>query len=174
MATPDSSATAYAASTDLIARFDVRTVRELASDVDAPIDAADLATNDRVLACLKDASGMVEAACTVGERYTPDDLGTLTGVSLQLLKRLVCDLTIGLLFLARPDRKGEPPKVYLTALETLDDLSSGAKIFGFIEARQAGAPVRVDVETAADVERRNDLTIVAQRFFGRRVDRLNG
>jgi hypothetical protein len=97
-------------------RHDWRTIDQLASDAEAsnyrphpdPEQAkAALAQSARVLACLKDASGMVESAVAHGDAYTVEQLAALQGVSLSLLKRLVCDLAIGLLFLSRPDRKGE-------------------------------------------------------------------
>lgn len=173
MSTPSSGSDSYADSDDLIARYDVRSVIELASDDTTPIAESDLTTDPRVLACLQDASGMIEAACTVGRRYTPADLAALTGNSAQFLKRLCCDLAMGMLFLARPDRKGDPPKAYETALEFLKALSHGEWVFGLLESQNSGNLSHY-VETADDVENRHGLVVAARRFFSRRNNQAWG
>lgn len=170
MSTASSSSTAYASSADLIARYDKRAIRQLASDTETEVLDADLPTNTRVLACLNDASGMVEAAVTQAACYSLADLAALTGVGLAFLKRLVCDLTMGLLFLARPDREGAPPKAYDAALQTLQDLQDGKRVFGLVEAKEAGR-MDVNVETAQDVESRNGVVVMADRFFSTRGNR---
>lgn len=170
MATARSSSTGYADSDDLIARYDVRTIREYASDEDARVTAGSLSTNDRVTAALLGASGEVEAAVTIGGRYIPDDLDDLTGSSLAFLKDLVCALAMGRLFLSRPDRKGEPPQSVKDAREMLVALSEGAMVFGLVENQDAGK-VDVETETAAVVEARNGVVYVASPYFGRRNNR---
>lgn len=171
MPTASSSSTAYASSSDLSARFDVRTLRQLASDTGTPVEEAALSANTRLSTALLAASGMVEAACTAGKRYAPADLAALTGASAAYLKDIVCDLAMGRLWMARPAETGELPKCYTEAQKTLKDLRSGFLVFGLVEQQEAGNMEAVR-EYAADVDERDMVTTQAGRFFGRRANKV--
>lgn len=179
MATPASSATAYANFLDISYRYDPRTIGELASDTGVKLLPAQLANSDRLSKALLSASGMVEAACTVGKKYNIDlasginDLAALTGASEEFLKDIVCDLAMGRLFLARPDRAGEVPKAYEMALAHLEELRLGSLVFG-LSAQQAASNLDTHVETAAQVEDRGGIVYTASRLFGTRNNRLHG
>jgi phage gp36-like protein len=173
MPTPSSSSTAYASPADMKTRYDVRVLQELCSDSDTRISIGGLDTNERLLAALADASGLVESACFAGKAYQPTDLAALTGVSLAYLKRLVCDLAMGCLFLARPDRKGEPPKSTELALERLEQMRRGEMVFGLREQQGAGL-LDCHIEPASEVEARKGIVVEMGRFFSRRNNRLHG
>lgn len=112
-------------------------------------------------------------ACTLGERYTPTDLQTLTGASKSALQRLVCDLAIGFLYSRRPNVFGPPPKQFEMAIKTLDQLNAGRLVFGLVE-NQAAGKLSDRIERAAGVESRGMITTEMERFFGRRNNRLHG
>lgn len=170
MSTPNSGSTAYATTAQLSSRYDQRTLGDLASDTGTRVPANQLSTSQPILDALQDAAGMIEAACSVGNRYTPADLLTLTGNGAAFLTRLNCDLAIGLLFQRRPD-KGDPPKQVETAWRLLDALEAGHMVFGLLEAAEAGQPTDV-VETSQDVYNRNGVAVQMSKYFGRRVNTL--
>jgi phage gp36-like protein len=170
VSTPISNAAAYATSADFVARFDIRDVAQWVSDTGSPVSQASITTtpfNANLLAALADASGMVESACFVSDRYTPNDLTILNGNSLALLKRIVCGLAVGMLIERRPFLDREPPKVYEQALEWLDRLRKGERIFALQEAGDAGNPL-VTFTSQADLALRNPVSVQMYRFFGDR------
>lgn len=132
---------AYATVADMRERFDERTLSELVSDSGAAVDLADLNTDTNALTALDDASGIVEAALIVGGRYTAAQLAALTGNSLALLKRIVCQLAASQLEQRRfdfdPDRY---ERFTAWALEQLDKLRRGENLFNLddnVSASQA-------------------------------------
>ena len=169
--TPSSASTAYADVDALKARYDVRTLCQLASDTGVKLQPAQLATNTKVTKALLSASGMVEASCTRSGTYTPADLAALTGASKEFLIDIVCDLAMGRLFLSRPDRDGEPPQTYELAMKLLDELAAGVKVFGLLEQRDAQILTHT-VETPQVVEERAGIVYTARRLFGTRRDRM--
>lgn len=175
--TPISSLTAYADPDDLFERYDIRTIADLISVTGARVggtvpNPVTVAADPRLLTMMADASGMIEAAVLHAGRVTPADLAVLQGNGLAFLKRLVCDLTIGMLYQNRPD-KGAVPQQALNALKTLDDLKNGALIFGFQEQADAGL-LSAKTETAADVYHRHGIVAcAAHRYFGLRSDEMD-
>jgi phage gp36-like protein len=166
--TPLSSDTAFATPQDLVARFSVQDIRQWASDADLPLTVQGILTNVKVATALQDASGEIEAACLMSDKYQPQDLLNLTGNSLAKLKRLTCELAIGYLFENRLRRGDEdPPGVVVRAHETLERFRKGEWVFGFAEAGAAGLIGHM-VETPCDVATRNMVTRQAGRYFGRR------
>ncbi len=170
--TPNSSATAYAAPSDLFLRYDIRTIADLVSDTGSRLggspnpNAATVAASPRLLTLLLVNSGRVEASCVKGQRYLPTDLQALTGVSKQYLVQIVCALTMGDLFRARPDI-GKPDETYQEACESLKALADGEQIFAFVETEAAGV-MENQVNTPGDVENRFLTTVQMRRLFGRR------
>lgn len=71
MATIASGLTSYAAATDILARFDLRPLAQLLSDSGSPLEysPAGIAASTALTAILQEASGVLEAAALVGQRY---------------------------------------------------------------------------------------------------------
>jgi hypothetical protein len=170
--TVDSASDSYCPVEHFLKRYDRRTVADFVcyDNTDRNDVIAGLATNDVLLTMLRDASGMVEAACLMSRRYTPADLAALTGVTAHLLCRLVADLAMGLLIQFKPNLNVPYPASYQVALDTLERLSRGERIFSTVEHAQAGVVESV-VETPRDVDNRNMVTKISDRFFGRRSNR---
>lgn len=131
----------YAAASDLLARYDARTVGNLCSDNGVTVSAAALATDTRLQAALDDASGEIEAALMQGERYTTTDLAALTGNSLAYLKSICCKIAMAHLWQRRPyldDESAE--KSILAARAAIDRLRKGESIFNVAAVVAAGTP----------------------------------
>lgn len=165
--TPNSSATAYAAYSDLALTHDARQLGDLVLDNDTRAPASVLSANPVILAMLGQASGMVEMACFRGGRYSADDLQGLTGVSQQLLIKLVCELAFWNLTIRRhPDKPMSAMAIW--AFQTLESLGSGASIFSFVETEAAGNPLS-NLLTPQEALRIGLVSIAAERFYGRRT-----
>lgn len=168
MSTPTSGAAAYATVADLLIFHDWQQVADLASDDGTRPTKASLASNEILLRELKAASGLVESACLVAGRYTPADLAILTGNSAEYLKALVShlafwDLTQRRNPMANPD---EVPGAKV-ALDTLDRLREGHRIFGLIEVQDAGNPSLATIK-AGSLADQNRVIRRADRLFGYR------
>ena len=160
--------TAYAVPSDLTARYDVRDIAQWASDTGTPVSTASIATNVNVLAALADASGMVEAACLAADRYTVSDLQNLaggSGNSSNFIKRLTCDLAVGMLIERRYSYDRDLPRPCQQALVWLEELRAGKRIFAFQEVADAGNP-KVTYQSQSDIAKRNLASFQAARFFG--------
>lgn len=171
MSTPLSSSTPYATVADLLARYDARTVGDLAGDAGSRVSAADLADANtaggaNVAAALADASGQIEAACLRGGRYLPADLAALTGMSAKRLVRLTCRVTMLLLMERRPDSKW--PEWAKDVEAELDRVAKGERVFGLREVVDASVMGEV-VPPDAQPGPRPALSEVARRVFGRRA-----
>lgn len=166
---PLSSATTLCGVAEFLKRCDERSVAELVSDTNTPVDVSSLATDVNLAAALLDATGEVEAAAMHGCRYRPDDLAALTGAAQGRLQRLIARLALVYLYERRPDR-GPIPEVYKAVLDQLEQLRGGEMIFGTTETVAASVQDH-EVETSAVVESRNGTTFQASRFFGRRSNR---
>lgn len=138
--TPTSGASAYATPADFLARTDAGLLGDFVRDDGAQDSATQLLADTNLATALVDASGLVEAYCEAGGRYTVDDLQALTGNGLGLLKRIVCGLAIQFLRNRRGAiEPGQYPQ-YDFALRMLELLSEGAAIFPFAETAAAGLP----------------------------------
>lgn len=172
MSTPQSSLDAYATPTDMVIRHDARVIAQLCSDSNTALTQTALLTNPRLLEALRVGSGMLESACMVGGAYTPTDLQTILGtVSGSLIKAMVCDLALGDIW--RPERLGKIPDKVTVTLDQIELLRKGARVFGLLDQQNAGK-LSDYIETAADVENRRNVVIIASRFFGTRANQLNG
>jgi len=162
MPTPRSSSSAYATPDDMAARYDARTLCDLCSDTGSRLAPTALASSPRLLQILMDASGEVEAAAFVAGAYSPGDLAAMAGTaSGALLARLVCDLAMGMLFDARPDREGAAPKYAEAAEKKLEALRKGQRVFGLAAQQDAG------VASARDAGRGRLVETMGRFFFGR-------
>lgn len=155
---------AWSTSDDLLARYDVRRVCQLLADDGTAVLPANLPTNPNLLVLLDDATALVASAIYRGGKYTAVDVAAMDGKSYALLKRLVCDLTMGLLYQRRgysaEEVRAAVPS-YVSAQEMLDALAEGTRIFGTVQAAvDAGKPKRVQVD------RRKTLLTSTTRVFG--------
>lgn len=187
--TPSSGSSAYATPTDMITRYDFRTIGELLiDDENNTISDPSLITSPtgtyyaNLVTLLEDASGLVEAACTTAGNYVintsaspvRNDLAVLTGNSQNMLKRMVCALTLEYLWRRRPGRvTGKPPVEIEEARENLEKIRNGEWIFGILE-HQAAGQMNDYVETANDVYAREGPVEEMSRYFGQRNNITGG
>lgn len=150
----------YADGDDLIARFDVEVVGDLATDNRTPLLRQDIPTHANVLVALLDACGDVEAQIKVGGRYTVTHLETLDTNSTALLKRIVCTIAMANLFERRPGVHVEMAKaVRERADEYVAKLQNGQAIFGITDDEshvEATKPELVG-PTSVEIDTRNFL-----------------
>lgn len=166
--TPLSGDNSYCEASAFCDRYDWRTLAQYLSDTDTPLASRNDVEDSTILEILlKEASGMVEAAAMLGERYSPDDLSSLTGNSKELLCRIVSDLTIGKVIQRRPDLTSPPFKGVQDAMEFLGALSRGELIFGFEETSDAGH-MDHEIEDIDDVIAQRLPSWRARRLFWRR------
>lgn len=155
---------AFADPADMTDRFDAQTIADLLSDDGVPV--ANLSGNSKLAVLLADASGAVLAACAGAKLYAEDDLLALTGNSRALLKRIVCDLTMGFLIQRRPEKYGQ--EAVASARESaelyLDRLRKGDRVFDRAANVEAGLPT-TDGPTSIDLQRLNLITARTKNYF---------
>lgn len=162
---------AYADSSDLAARHDIRVICQLASDDDAPLSRADALDHEFVTTALADASGEVESALRRGGIYTVANLEALEGNSLAKLKRIVCLVAMALMLERRPGAFQEMAQAYLErADKQLAELAKGEKVFELDSHDDANYPT-IDGPTSLDYER---INTIADRMGGRYLPRREG
>jgi hypothetical protein len=139
-------------------------VRDLSSDDGHPV--TDLEHDPVCLSALEDASGQFVAAVLVARQYSPDDLVALTGNSLALRKRIVCDLAMVNLIARRPEKVGQQEfdAARQRAEAYLDRLRKGDRVFDVAGCLDAGLP-KVDGPTSVTVENLNLITTRTKRFY---------
>ena len=174
MSTPLSSVSSYATPAMLLLFKDARLIGDFVLDTGVREGSAALLTDPSVLNALSWASGQIESACVTGEKYTPTDLNSLTGVSQTYLQGLCCDLAFWKLLIRRYPTTGITEE-YRSAMEALEKLRLGERIFGLQAQAAAGLPSDA-FETQSQIDTAGLNTSIACRFYGRRgnVRRLNG
>lgn len=180
MSTPVSATVSYCTNAKFVQFYDIRTIGDWISDDGKRVTPAILlditTTPGKLLASLlQKASGMVESACLIGNRYSATDLANLTTAADRLaslssnsdilLQGLVADLAVWIMWSRRPNRDAQMPLQSQLALGTLEELRQGTRIFGLQEAMDAGLP-EDPVETPPDVVNRNMATYQMNRYFG--------
>lgn len=130
---------AYATPADLILRVRPETIADLVSDGPVRVTEDELETNDRLLAALDSASGEMDAALRVGNRYTTAALAALTGNSLAYRKQICGELAWAIL-LRRNGSPGEAESASKKAEAALESLRKGVNIFDLAENAEAGLP----------------------------------
>jgi len=164
---PNSSATAYATPAQLRLYKDLRLVGDLVLDNGTREGTTGAQDVDAViLQALNWASGEIESACLVANKYQPADLNALTGMSQASLVGLCCDLAFWKL-LGRRYPTMAITEEYRSAMEKLDRLRLGERIFGIQANMDAGLPSDKFVQQA-DIDRANLNTTIACRYYGRR------
>ena len=131
----------YAAPTDFFERYDVRDIGQLASDNGSEIPESALATDANVLTALDDASGDIDTALVVSNRYLTTELEGLTGNSLAKLKRITCDLAMAYMLGRRPAADPEKLEAFEKRATThLERLRNGENVFNLADQKSAGNP----------------------------------
>lgn len=178
MSTNLTSATSYLTPTLFVTEFyDARQCADLLSidgtrvgaggTAAAPtVDTAVVAADPKVQRALNVASGEVEKACLVGNRYSPTDLAGLEGMAQASLQGLVADLAFWQLLKWRYPAMQETD-TFKAAQETLQQLRDGSRIFGIQENADAGLPATTFV-TQQSIDTLNLNSTIARRFFGSR------
>lgn len=180
MPTPVSSLTPYATAADMLIRYDYTTVGQLLTDgrgtstpdISLILNPAQ-PEGAKLQTLLMRSSGLVESAAMMGGKYKPTDLQALIGNQLELLKSIVCDLTIFELYKRRPNLDAPIPPAYREAQSWLSALEDGTTIFGLQENIDA-THMQSQVETPCVVDQRNMWTRQAAPYFGRRGNRGGG
>lgn len=163
---------AYADALDLTSRFDERVIKDLLSDEGVPVES--LGGNRKLAAALDDASGRVDSALMVAQQYTTDDLEGLTGNSLALLKRIVCEVAMAYLMGRRPEVFGGDhyEAMQRAAEDFLERLRRGERVFPSVADNVAAGLPSVDGMTAVQYDRLNLIPDRTRRFYPSRGSRL--
>lgn len=163
----------YATPADLYKRHDIRLIQDLCQDDGVRPTRPAMLTDDIVEELLADASGDIELALLNGGKYTVDQLEALTGNSLQMLKRMTCDIGMAYLFDRRPTYKPEQAEKYRDVAErSLERLRKGENVFNLAANIEAGIQT-IQAAQLANYEFMN-LTVdqVGSRFYPPRYTRL--
>ena len=130
----------YATGEEFVQRYDVRLIGDLVKDDGVQASQTLIPTHPVVLALLGDASGAIDAALLVGNRYTPAQLADLSATAASFLRRLTSDLT--LIYLKRRRGRFDPEKDGALLKEinaTLDSLRKGEDLLLLADQTQAAA-----------------------------------
>lgn len=159
----------YANANDLLQRYDRNDIGDLISDAGNQASPIDFDGHPIITAALTDASGDLEAALFAGQRYTVDQLGELTGNSLNHLKRVTCDIAMTYLLRRRAGRDPEGLKAQLEIAEThLKRLRLGENVFNLDPQKDAGNP-SVGGPSAIDYQNLNLIRDRVKNYYPRRA-----
>ncbi len=142
----------YATGAQLVLRYDVRTLGQLASDTGVAVSPGAVAGDPVILAHLAQASGDIEAALLQGQRYTLTDLanvaadtaGAIYGNSNSFLARLCCDLAFASLWARRPwmkDNEEYALKAREASNAELDRMRRGERVLAIQAVAEAAVPL---------------------------------
>lgn len=163
---------AYATGNDLILRYDVDLIGDLATDDRRTLDRDEIATNAVVAAALSEASGQINSALIVGGAYKPADLAGLTGIDADYLAGLVCDLAMLRLFQRRPEATPDYAEaIRARVAELLEMLRIGRNVFNLAPTVDATI-LDHDGPTAVALSDRNGLAERMHRYFPQPASRL--
>jgi phage gp36-like protein len=148
----------YATPADLLARYNLQVIGQLASDTSTALTALQILTDPNVQAALDDAAGVIDGALLRGQRYSVVDLTTLTGNSLALLKRINCDGAFINLW-KRKSWDGQEERLD-RAMEDFEKmlrkLATGEEIFNVPSDIEAGVP-EITGPTSVEYEQLNTI-----------------
>lgn len=163
----------YASGADLIARYDVDQVGDLATDERETLDRANVADHLHVITALEDASSEVDAALLAGGRYTATQLQELTGSSASYLKSIVCGLAMAALHERRPEaiERDLIDRITKKARDSILSLRRGENVFGIVEVVDA-TRLQLSGPTALEIEDRNGMAERMHRYFPTTQSRL--
>jgi len=164
--------TAYATGADLVDRYDIDLISDLATDRET-VSRDEIVDHPRVSVALADASGEVEVAMLAGGRYTVEQLSSLTGNSVSHLKQIVCGLAVAALARRRPEAY---EREYIEAItkdarQAILSLRRGENLFGLTETIESSVP-EITGPSSINIQSRNDLSSRMERFFPAAAQRL--
>jgi hypothetical protein len=170
--TPITGTVPYCTVAQAVQFWDVRVCADLCndSDVTATVTPANIGTNPIALLLMSRASGRIDSACSVANRYQPSDLAKLVatgGTGADFLSGMVADLWFGALVRRRPDKGIDVPKEYEEAERLLEQLRHGELIYGFVEAETAGNIQSYEI-LATQLAENQLSTFTARRALGTR------
>lgn len=170
---------AYATGADLVKRYDVDLIGDLATDDRESLDRAAVPTHPHVVAALEDASGEIDVALMCGGKYTPQQLAamntnTVAGYSRQHLIRVTCAIAMQLLFERRPGLRPEMAEaIGKQSRAHVEALRRGDNVFGISENLDAGT-IHVETISAVEVDDLNLLPDRMPRYFPGSAQRTPG
>jgi phage gp36-like protein len=165
----------YAEPVDLSSRYDIRTIGQICTDDEQELSREDILANSNVLTALNSASGRVEAALRHGNRYSIEDLQSLTGNSTEHLKDIVCAIAMVRLLRRRPGSYTDLlAQVSADAEDYLKMLSAGYDVFSIdaqVEAGMISDDGNTNSENAFLLNIRNNVSDnMIGRYFPHRGD----
>ena len=150
----------YVTVAELLKRFDHRDIGGLVSDDNSQVLEPDLTLDAKLLTCIGDASGDIDAALLAGGRYIATDLEGLTGNALNKLRRMCSEITMFYLLDRRPLFNAERLESYEQMRNRhLKRLQSGENVFNLDEHVTAGV-ASVDGPSTQNF---NDLNLFRDR-----------
>lgn len=163
---------AHATIADLILRYDIREIGDMATDTDERLDEAAILASDIVQTVMDDAKSEVLSAVQRGGKYTVAQIEALTGDAENLLIRIECDVAMFYLYRRRgnnanPDKAAEQAK---QARRLLDMLVKGDAAFGTAEELAASTVEYIGL-TDRDYESIQLIRDRVQNYYPRRVSR---
>lgn len=163
----------YATGDDLVARYDVDQVGDLATDERETLQRDSVASHPHVVTALEDASGEVDAALLAGGRYTAEQLNGLSGSSASYLKSIVCGLAMAALHERRPEAIDAQVIERLTkkSKDAILSLRRGENVFGIVDVIEA-TRLQLSGPSVIELENRNGLPQRMNRFFPSTSSRL--
>ena len=177
--TPASATSPYCTPEQFLRWCDARTTGDLVRDDTTRATPTELLTDLVLLQFLQEASGRLESACFMGNRYSVDDLqalqepvnGLLTN-SAVMLAGIVAGVAAGELARRRPGVDiPESMKAKIDEGEkALELLSEGERILSFEQTARAGKMDEV-YDSPMNVYQRYGVTVQCQRLFGLRGNR---
>jgi phage gp36-like protein len=139
--------------------YDERRVQELLSDSGTEVAVGDIATDPLLEELIIAATGEINSVILQGRRYTVQNLqdiieaadnltDKMAQATVRVLNQLCADLVFGMLLARRgygPEAMEKMAPRYKTALQTLEDLYQGKKVFNLSATIEAGVPQIVKI-----------------------------
>ncbi len=180
--TPLTSQTPYGTVAFLTAICDVRTLGDYLGDEGVRLSPEDVLlsgsptggpfdTPGVLWLLMLAATGDIESAALVSDRYTPTDFQTILangGAAAAKLQEMWGGLTLQRVFERRPSKAPPELPTVVRANVWLEALLNGTRIFGTQESSDAGLP-ETTIDQESDVWARNLTATVMRGFFGRRT-----
>lgn len=158
----------FADVSDMIARYDARTLGDLVSDDGRSVGREDLIGNSYLQTLLFEATGEIKAAVLRSQRYTAEELEDLIAAAqdgAEYLKGLCCQLAFWKAWQRKPyadiTRQQEANQQIRTILE---QLRKGDLSFDLPRHQEAGTP-KTDTVTRVEID--NDWNLFVDQARGR-------
>ena len=163
--------TVYCSPAEMLSRYDVRLVGDLVQD--AGVQDPNPVTNPNLAAMLEDASAAIDAAVYVGDRYTPDQMASLSDQAAAFCRRLCTDLALIYLKRRRGRYDAEKDKALQEEVDKrMQGLRDGANLLLLEDQTEAPASV-IDLvrPRLIGVRRSTDIRTSTQNYYPFNPDR---